>query len=49
MRCNLTQKEVAELSGIIENMRIEATYKGNYHLYAVIDGKERKFDRTRIM
>jgi len=27
----------------IENMRIEQTYKGNYHLYADIDGKERKF------
>ena len=24
-------------------MRIEATYKGNYHLYADIDGVERKF------
>ena len=24
-------------------MRIEETYKGNYHLYANIDGKERKF------
>ena len=27
----------------IENMRIEQTYKGNYHLYASIDGKEFKF------
>ena len=26
-----------------ENMRIEQTYKGNYHLYASIDGKEFKF------
>lgn len=24
-------------------MRIETTYKGNYHLFADIDGKERKF------
>lgn len=27
----------------IENIRIEQTYKGNYHLYADIDGKKRKF------
>lgn len=25
------------------NVRIEQTYKGNYHLLADIDGKERKF------
>lgn len=27
----------------VENMRIEEAYKGNYHLYADIDGKERKY------
>ena len=27
----------------IENARIEQQYKGNYHLLATIDGKERKF------
>ena len=27
----------------ISNLRIEQAYKGNYHLLAVIDGKERKF------
>ena len=27
----------------VENMRIEQTYKGNYHLYVDVDGKERKF------
>ncbi len=27
----------------IKNIRLEETYKGNYHLYAEIDGKERKF------
>lgn len=35
---------VWEVNGhIIENMRIEQTYKGNYHLYADIDGNERKY------
>lgn len=39
-----TPEAAIETNGhTIENMRIEATYKGNYHLYAVIDGKERKF------
>lgn len=28
---------------VINNIRIEETYKGNYHLCANIDGKERKF------
>ncbi len=28
---------------IVKNIRIEETYKGNYHLYADIDGVERKF------
>src|SRR5574344_876829 len=33
-----------EINGhIIANMRIDQTYKGNYHLYASIDGNERKF------
>ena len=27
----------------IENIRIEQQYKGNYHLLAIIDGKERKY------
>ncbi len=26
-----------------ENVRIEQAYKGNFHLLAIIDGKERKF------
>lgn len=39
-----TSEAAIEINGhAIENMRIEATYKGNYHLYADIDGKERKF------
>ena len=33
-----------EINGhTIANMRIDQTYKGNYHLYANIDGNERKF------
>ena len=33
-----------EINGhIITNMHIDQTYKGNYHLYASIDGNERKF------
>ena len=31
----------------ISNLRIEQTYKGNYHLFATVDGKERKFVITR--
>ena len=27
----------------IRNLRIEQAYKGNYHLLAEIDGRERKF------
>lgn len=27
----------------VENARIEQQYKGNYHLLATIDGKERKY------
>lgn len=27
----------------IENVRVEQQYKGNYHLLAIIDGKERKY------
>ncbi|MCR4701843.1 MAG: type II toxin-antitoxin system HipA family toxin, partial [Bacteroidaceae bacterium] len=39
-----SQFSTAEINGhVVENMRIEETYKGNYHLYANIDGKERKF------
>ena len=32
---------------VIKNIRIEPTYKGNYHLYADIDGKEQKFIISR--
>ena len=28
---------------LVSNIRMEQAYKGNYHLFAVIDGKERKF------
>ena len=28
---------------LYENVRIEQTYKGNYHLYTTINGNERKF------
>ena len=28
---------------VIKNLRVEQTYKGNYHLLADIDGKERKY------
>jgi serine/threonine-protein kinase HipA len=27
----------------IENVRVKQQYKGNYHLLAIIDGKERKY------
>ncbi|MBQ7422240.1 MAG: hypothetical protein IJV27_08880 [Prevotella sp.] len=27
----------------VANIRVEQTYKGNFHLLATIDGKERKF------
>ena len=27
----------------VSNIRIEQAYKGNYHLFAEIDGKQRKF------
>lgn len=38
------QSASIEINGhVVKNMRIEATYKGNYHLYADIDGVERKF------
>lgn len=37
-----------ELNGhVIKNIRIEPTYKGNYHLCADIDGKEQKFIISR--
>ena len=33
-----------EVGGVLyENVRIEQAYKGNYHLYATINDKERKF------
>jgi serine/threonine-protein kinase HipA len=28
---------------VVRNLRIEQSYKGNYHLLAEIDGRERKF------
>lgn len=28
---------------VVEDMHVEATYKGNYHLFAKVDGKPRKF------
>ena len=28
---------------MVSNIRMEQAYKGNYHLFADIDGKERKF------
>ena len=28
---------------VVRNLRIEQAYKGNYHLLAEIDGRERKF------
>ena len=28
---------------LVSNIRMEQAYKGNYHLLAKIDGKERKF------
>lgn len=35
------------------NVSVEQTYKGNYHLLADINGKERKFiigkDKTRVL
>lgn len=35
---------VIEIKGhAVNNMRVEQTYKGNFHLLANIDGKERKF------
>ena len=27
----------------LSNIRLELTYKGNYHLYANIDGRQRKY------
>ena len=41
-----TSKDVVniEIGDVLyENVRIEQTYKGNYHLYATINDKERKF------
>ena len=28
---------------VVSNIRIEQAYKGNFHLFATIDGQERKF------
>lgn len=37
-------ESIIEINGhSISNMRVEQTYKGNYHLLANIDGSERKF------
>ncbi len=30
-------------NSLFENVRIEKIHKGNYHLYASIEGKEKKF------
>ena len=36
--------QVAHINGhLVGNVRMEQAYKGNYHLYANIDGNERKF------
>lgn len=33
-----------EIAGkLFSNVRVEQTYKGNFHLYATLDGKERKY------
>lgn len=35
---------LAKINGhIVRDVHLEETYKGNYHLYADIDGNERKF------
>ena len=38
---NVVNIEIGDM--LYENVRIEQTYKGNYHLYATINDKERKF------
>ena len=39
-----TAKDIKEINGhTLSNVRLEQTYKGNYHLYANIDGRERKY------
>ena len=36
--------QVVEINGhLVSNVRMEQAYKGNYHLYANIDGNKRKF------
>lgn len=41
---SMKTEEYTDASGRhINNLRIEQQYKGNYHLLAIIDGKERKF------
>ncbi len=40
----IVQSPILKINGRdIKKVRIEETYKGNYHLYADIDGKEHKF------
>ena len=39
-----TAKPELTINGhVVSNIRIEQTYKGNFHLLATIDGQERKF------
>lgn len=33
---------------LVSNIRIEQAYKGNFHLLANIDGKERKFVISKV-
>lgn len=40
---DIKSAEIEINAHIITNMHIDQTYKGNYHLYASIDGNERKF------
>ena len=35
--------ELTIIGHLVSNIRMEQAYKGNYHLLAEIDGKERKF------
>ena len=41
----MTGRSVSIRAGgaLYENIRIERTYRGNFHLYATVKGKERKF------
>ena len=39
----MTENNTDELGRLVENVRIEQLFKGNYRLTATIDGKERKY------